>query len=1099
MAESTAGENAVVEGECPATPKRSTRLAKPSEKAKGVTGSDDVSPTKTAKRPTTRASRANQAPANDAESDNATIATEGTGGTDTGAAALLHIVLKELKDIKDASVKQQNLIEDLREQVVEAKQEIRDTRDELKYVREQLEAVTAAAAASEISPRPSYAEIARTPPTSYPSNIPSFSSNTTTSGATDLLYCTVDVSRVDEALVEKTSAGAVRTVIETEARLKLERANWRCRAVTKDRKNPNRIRIACRDEVEHDLVKQLAHAKLPTGARVMRDELYPVKVDNVNRFAVVDENSNVKPEATASLGEENEVQVAKVAWLSRRDNPKAYGSMVVYLTKVSDARRILREGFFYAGGESGPTERFERRPRPEQCYNCQEIGHKAFQCAKSQKGITTEAVWKSSPNVRSAMVPMKHLAEAAEDSSHPTMNKQFQIVQLNVKKQGSIHDSLMNDDDLRNTAVILIQEPQARNIAGRLLTTPMAHNGWTKMTPSVWSEGRWAIRSMLWINESLEAEQLSTESPDLTAAMINLQDKSILVVSAYVAGMDNTALRYTCAILRSLIITSRRRAERPVEILIAGDFNRHDQLWGGDDVSMDRQGEADQLVELMGEYSLSSLLPRGTKTWHDWRYETTIDLVLASEGLAESKIRCTTDGTDHGSDHYKITTSFDISMPEIAHEPRFLFKNTPWKEVNNRIRKTLHGKSTTGDVQADTDQLMSGVLEALHALTPKSKSSPYAKRWWTSDLSQLRAVQSFWRNRARAQRRAGRRDPELEDNAKGATKQYHDAIRQRKQTHWEEFLADNDNIWEAAKYMRSNGSSAFGKVPHLKKADGTYTSNKQQQATEMLETFFPPLPENIEEEGDRPERESAVPMPSITMEEVERQLHRAKSWKAPGEDGLPAWVWKQVWPVVRHWVLAIFRNSVEQGQVPSQWRHAKIIPLKKPDKADYTIAKAWRPISLLSTLGKLLESVVAERLSFVVETYGLLPANHFGARKQRSAEQALILLQEQILYAWRAKRVLSLISFDVKGAYNGVCKGRLVQRMKARGIPEAWTRWVEAFCSSRTATIQVNGQTSDTQELPQAGLPQGSPLSPILFLFYNADLVQRRITWNGGS
>ena len=134
-----------------------------------------------------------------------------------------------------------------------------------------------------------------------------------------------------------------------------------------------------------------------------------------------------------------------------------------------------------------------------------------------------------------------------------------------------------------------------------------------------------------------------------------------------------------------------------------------------------------------------------------------------------------------------------------------------------------------------------------------------------------------------------------------------------------------------------------------------------------------------------------------------------------------------------------------------------------------------------------------------METHGLLPTSHFGARKQRSAEQALVLLQEQIYTAWRGRRVLSLISFDVKGAYNGVCKERLLQRMKARGIPEELLRWVEAFCSERTATIQINGQLSEIQSLPQAGLPQGSPLSPILFLFFNADLVQRQIDSQGGA
>ena len=240
-------------------------------------------------------------------------------------------------------------------------------------------------------------------------------------------------------------------------------------------------------------------------------------------------------------------------------------------------------------------------------------------------------------------------------------------------------------------------------------------------------------------------------------------------------------------------------------------------------------------------------------------------------------------------------------------------------------------------------------------------------------------------------------------------------------------------------------------------------------------------------------------MPPLTIEEVERRIFAAKSWKAPGDDGLPAIVWKQVWPVVKDRVLLLFQTSLDEGELPTQWRNAKIIPLKKPNKGDYMVAKAWRPISLLSTLGKTLESVVAERISHVVETSSLLPTNHFGARKKRSAEQALLLLQEHIYNAWRSRKVLSLVSFDVKGAYNGVYKDRLLQRLAARGIPPALVRWIDAFCSERTATILVNGHTSQQQPLPQAGLPQGSPLSPILFLFFNADLVQHKLNANGGA
>src|ERR1700709_1256755 len=102
------------------------------------------------------------------------------------------------------------------------------------------------------------------------------------------------------------------------------------------------------------------------------------------------------------------------------------------------------------------------------------------------------------------------------------MSRTFRMIQLNVRKQGTVHDSLMNDEETQYAKVLAIQEPQARRIQGRLLTTPMGHHKWTKMVPSTWRDGRWAIRSMLWINKDVEAEQVAVDSPDMTAAVIRL-------------------------------------------------------------------------------------------------------------------------------------------------------------------------------------------------------------------------------------------------------------------------------------------------------------------------------------------------------------------------------------------------------------------------------------------------------------------------------------------------------------------------------------------------------------------------------------------------
>ncbi len=132
-------------------------------------------------------------------------------------------------------------------------------------------------------------------------------------------------------------------------------------------------------------MKQVVEANLVPGARILRDDIFPIRVDSVNRTALVDEKGEIRAGAAEAIGRENDTQIAKIAWLSNRSNAKAYGSMVVYLNKSRDAQRFIQEGFFAAGGESGYTKAFERRERPKQCYNCQEItDHKAYQCKKIQ-------------------------------------------------------------------------------------------------------------------------------------------------------------------------------------------------------------------------------------------------------------------------------------------------------------------------------------------------------------------------------------------------------------------------------------------------------------------------------------------------------------------------------------------------------------------------------------------------------------------------------------------------------------------------------------------------------------------------------------------
>jgi ribonuclease HI len=95
--------------------------------------------------------------------------------------------------------------------------------------------------------------------------------------------------------------------------------------------------------------------------------------------------------------------------------------------------------------------------------------------------------------------------------------------------------------------------------------------------------------------------------------------------------------------------------------------------------------------------------------------------------------------------------------------------------------------------------------------------------------------------------------------------------------------------------------------------------------------------------------------------------------------------------------------------------------------------------------------------------------------------------------------VVTLIAFDLKGAFNGVNKVSLDASLRARRIPMVARKWITSFMSDRHANIGFDDFRTETELLVHAGLAQGSPLSPILFAFFNADLVDQPVNSHGGA
>ena len=221
--------------------------------------------------------------------------------------AEVQMQFRKLKDYIAEEVAKMTTAQLARE-LAQAREELTQGRSELEHTRLQLHAMTRAQG---ITPgRPAYADVARlTPPVSIPTPASSPGGVTTPEPA----FCTVDTSRVLEEHIGETTPVALRKLIENEIRAPGDQPSWRCVAVTRDRGSINCLRIIGRNEEEGKKIKDIVEAKKTPSTRVLRDQLYLVKVDKVNRTAVIDYEGKVLPGAAEALGQENEVQIAKLA------------------------------------------------------------------------------------------------------------------------------------------------------------------------------------------------------------------------------------------------------------------------------------------------------------------------------------------------------------------------------------------------------------------------------------------------------------------------------------------------------------------------------------------------------------------------------------------------------------------------------------------------------------------------------------------------------------------------------------------------------------------------------------------------------------------
>lgn len=524
------------------------------------------------------------------------------------------------------------------------------------------------------------------------------------------------------------------------------------------------------------------------------------------------------------------------------------------------------------------------------------------------------------------------------------------------------------------------------------------------------------------------------------------------------------------------------------KVIIAGDYNAKSPNWYCN--TYNRNGLI--LENYLDNNSNLTLNHPNTSTRissNILQSDSIIDLMI-TKNIQYIKPPITTD--TFSSDHLPIIASISF-LPFFELVPIKVIRNytlANWISFKQKLNLSINHQIqiiSIDTLEIAVENLTSSIQQSINTEIPLVKIKPYKISKTVSDLiDRKKNLIKIWRHH-----RLPFIKTEINYLSKTISKQifleYNDLFTKRLEK-------CNNNLRNIHKVIKSHSSSKILLPPFLQNG---HTINNPKTKVEIIAKYFYNIHNSIDhrQQTNNPTKDidaflkAYQPLPNTTHTSPKKLKNIIKflpNNRAPGHDGIPNIVLKNLTNKALILLTKIVNACFNLGHFPTKWKLAKVFPIPKPGKK-LEDPSNYRPISLLSCIAKVVEKVLLNKINEYIEQKNIIPNFQFGFRLDHSTTDALIRFNEHLAIAKNKKYHTIAIFLDIEKAFDTVWHDKLIQKLTLLKFQPNVIKLIHSYLKDRQFYVKIDSDKSNEYTI-NAGVPQGSLLSPTLYNIYTHDI-----------